>query len=238
MIIGLASECLSRPGVWFQASLWAYLIAKPFQPVIWSECCLRFMRKLRCISFLRECAGRRAAALVARLVLLCLEHLANDQGVQGCFSSAFLILEEKHTLTKDWWNTGTDRHVWRMSSSSVKSHLFCLQKVLQAGQLIHMLTSYTRPAAPSRASQFLCFQQPTKHCPAFHPKLYRRVTYHMLPYTADIEHKCFGPQSQMHIQVKRTQSPQGVVFLFPRGWYILPDGPLGASGESSFSIWW
>lgn len=38
-----------------------------------------------------------------------------------------------------------------MRCSSVKSHLFCLQKVLQAGQLIHMLTSYTCPAAPSRA---------------------------------------------------------------------------------------
>lgn len=197
MIIGLASECLSRPGVWFQTSLWAYLIAKPFQPVTWSEGCLRFMRKLRRISFHGECAGRQGCCPRSKADPALFRAPCQWPGSPGlfplCVSNPRRITDFDKRLMKHW-DRQTDRHVWCIHYSSVKSHLLCPQKVLQAGQLIHMLTSYT--ALPwSWASQFLCFQRPTKLCPAFHPKLWSRVTHHMLPYTPDTEHKCFGPQS-------------------------------------------
>lgn len=61
----------------------------------------------------------------------------------------------------------------------------------------------------------------------------------MFPYTSVIEHICFGPRSQMQMQVKRTQPPWGGGYSCSlKNGIFLSDGSLAAFGDSLFSIWW
>lgn len=167
---------------------------------------------------------------MAGLILLCLERLANDQEVL-CISNP----RRRTHLTNYWWNSETD--IWWICCSSVKSHLLCLQKVLHAGQRIHMLTSCTHPTW-CWESQFLCVSSSLQSCALlFIPSCAVELLNICFLTLLLLSTYALAHNHKHRDRLKGHGLPRGWYSCSSR-WYILSTGPLGACGESSLSIWW